>query len=53
MKTKKRKKTETCTKHQCLICKKVKEDGLYTSDGEFICVYCCEWIAKEGKRNGL
>lgn len=35
---------------QCLICKLIKEEGAYTSDGELVCSSCCEWLVEEGRK---
>lgn len=35
---------------RCLICKEVKEEGQYTSDGELVCNSCCEWLVEEGRK---
>jgi recombinational DNA repair protein (RecF pathway) len=53
MSWKKRKVTERSkyTKlSQCLICKKIREIGFYTSDGELVCLDCCEWLKEEGRK---
>jgi hypothetical protein len=35
---------------QCLVCKEIKEEGQYTSDGELVCNFCCKWLEEEGRK---